>query len=151
MLVLLSTGINVSLGGLIYSFPHHLINLIFVVVTLIGYPLLIFKNKKLKYIGLGISIVLLLFYGSMPFIKEPVYETTIRCSKEDFYYDDTYKIYSTEDLGDLSFEYLDSIESYCIHAKFRKTGETKITVESPTGEKREFDITVGKNTYDIKE
>ena len=46
MLVLLSTSIESSLGGLIYSFPHHLINLIFVLTTLIIYPLFIFDNKK---------------------------------------------------------------------------------------------------------
>ncbi len=93
MLVLLSTGVEISLSGLIYSFPRHLINFIFVIVTLIGYPLLIFKNKYLKYIGLGISIALLLFCGSKPLLKTPAYETILKCSSVDFYYDESYKAY----------------------------------------------------------
>ena len=153
MLGLLSTSIGTSLGGLMYSFPHHLINLLFVVITLIMYPLLIFKkNKVLKYIGLCISVVLLIFWvvRSLTNDNYSKYETTLRCSSETAYFDDTYNIYLTNDLGEVSFEYMDSLESYCVHAKFNKTGDTTLVIESPTGEKIEYKINVGKHTYDIK-
>ena len=150
ILILLSTSVKVSLSGLIYSFPHHLINLILVISTLIISPLAIFKNKYLKYIGLAISVILIIVFGSMPIINRPTYETTLKCSSENFYYDDSYKVYfADEGFGDLSIKYEDNIESYCIHTKFYKTGDTLLIIESPNGVKKEYNLTIGKNTYNL--
>ena len=79
MLILLSMNIETSLGGLIYAFPHHLINLLFILATLVLYPLLIFNDKKLKYIGLAISTVLIIFWGYPVLKVKPANVTTLRC------------------------------------------------------------------------
>lgn len=150
ILVLLSTSVDSSLGGLIYSFPHHLINLIFVISTLIIYPLALFNNKYLKYIGLAISIILIIIFGSKPLLNKPVYETTLRCSSEELYFDENYDVYISDNkLGEVSVEYEDQIEDYCIHSKFYKTGDTELTIESPDGDIREFELQIGKNTYSL--
>lgn len=151
MLVLLSTSIGTSLSGLIYSFPHHLINLIFVIFTLIMYPLVIFNNKYLKYIGLGISIVLLVIFSLPVILNKPTYETTLRCNSEKTPFNDTYKTYLTNsDLGEVFVRYEKNLDDYCIGAKFYKTGETKLVIESPSGEKQEYKLTIGKNTYTLE-
>lgn len=150
ILILLSTSVETSLSGLIYSFPHHLVNLLFVIITLIIYPLVIFNNKYLKYIGLAISILLIIFFGAKPILTRPVYETDIRCSTEKMYFDDSYKTYLLDNnLGEVSIEYIKNIDSYCIHSRFYKTGDTKLVIENEIGEKQEYDLHIGKNTYSL--
>ena len=152
ILILLSSSVETSLGGLIYSFPHHLINLIFVITTLIVYPLALFNNKYLKYIDLVISIILIIIFGLRPLLNKPTYETTIRCSSKELYFDDSYEVYlANSELGDVSIVYEKNIEDYCIHSKFYKTDDTELTIKSPDGGKREFDLHIGKNTYSIDE
>ena len=150
ILFLLSTSIETSLSGLIYSFPHHLINLIFVISTLILYPLLLFKDKVLKYVGLSISIILLIIFGYKPLFNKPTYETEITCNNEKISFDDNYKVsLSDKEFGDLSIIYMKSIEDYCIHTKFYKTGKTKLILENPNGEKKEYNLEIGKNTFHL--
>ena len=44
---LLGGGLASTIVNIKYSFPRHLINTIFIIVTFIIYPLGIFSNKKL--------------------------------------------------------------------------------------------------------
>ena len=150
ILILLSTGVATSLSDLIYAFPRHLVNFLFVVITLIIYPLALFDDKRIKYVGLGISIVLLLFFGIQPLINRPVYNTSIKCSSEKLYFDDSYKVsLDNPKLGDLSIEYEDNIETYCIKAKFYHVGEGLVILEDSNGNKKEYKIVIDKNTYDF--
>ena len=150
ILLLLSTSVGTSLGDLIYAFPHHLINFLFVVITLIIYPLALFDDKRIKYVGLGISIVLLLLFGIQPLINKPVYNTSIKCSSEKLYFDNTYKVFlNNPKLGDLYIEYEEDIEDYCIRAKFYHAGEGLVILEDSNGNKNEYRIVVDKNTYDF--
>ena len=152
MLILLSMNIETSLGGLIYAFPHHLINLLFILATLVLYPLLIFNDKKLKYIGLAISIVLIIFWGYPVLKGKPTYETTLRCDSEALPLKEDTKAYlENNEMGDITMNYEENIDCYCIHAKLYKTGDTKLIVEYEDGSKKVFDLHIGKSTYDIKE
>ena len=36
-----------------------------------------------------------------------------------------------------------------VHADFKKAGNTKLTLEAPTGEKTEYDISIEKDRYEI--
>ena len=126
ILLLLSTSVGTSLSDLIYAFPHHLINFLFVVITLIIYPLALFDDKRIKYVGLGISIVLLLAFGIQPLINKPVYNTSIKCSSEKLYFDDTYKVsLDNPKLGELYIEYED-IEGVGTSYPFRIVGNETI-------------------------
>lgn len=152
MLLLLSFGIGSSLDGLIYSFPNHIINFVFVLTTLIIYPLALFKNKCLKYVGLTISIVLIVFFVSKVLINKPVYDTTLRCSSDELYFDDNYNVYLLDkNYGDLSIKYEEKLESYCINAKFYKSGNTSLIIESPNKEKKEFKIQINRYSYSLDE
>ena len=150
MLLILAPSVSSSLEGLIYSFPHHLINLIFVIATMIIYPLALFNNKYLKYIGLAISIILIIFFGIQPILNRPSYETDIACSGGSLDFDENYKVsFADSSYGDISFRYVENVDAYCIHTKFYKPGDTKLILEDPQGNKQEYDIHIGKNTYSL--
>ena len=148
IILLLGFGLSSSITNVKYSFPKHLINTLFIIASFIVYPLALFKNKKIKYFGLITSVIIMLIFGIKPMLTPSTYETNFKCSDENFIYDDTYKVYLEDpSYGNLNVEYVDSIESYCIHASFKKPGDTKIVLENPDGNKQYFNIHIGKNTY----
>lgn len=148
ILLLLGNGLSVSITNFKYSFPKHLINTIFVFLSLLIYPLVLFNNKKIKIVGLIISILIIIVFGLKPMISASTYETEFKCSGDELIYDETYKAYLEDSsYGNLSIKYVDNIESYCIHASFKKPGKTKVILEDSNGNKQYFNITIGKNTY----
>ena len=42
------------------------------------------------------------------------------------------------------------IEDYLLHADFRRSGDTVLTIISPTGEKTEYDLHIEWDTFEIK-
>ena len=112
------------------------------------YPLGLFNEKKNKYIGLAISVIILMIFGIISILRPSTYNTSFKCGSESFKIDDTYKAYLEDSsYGDLSIEYEKEIESYCIHAELKKPGDTKVILEDSDGNKQYFNIHIGKNTY----
>ena len=135
-----------------FSFPRHLLTVIFCIVTLVIYPLAIFNNKKIKITGLIISILIIIAGAIICFVEPPVYSTDILADSEELYFDDTYKVnIADKKYGDLSIIYIESIESWMVHAEFKKAGTTEFVLESPDGEKKEYSLTIRRDTYSVKE
>ena len=135
-----------------FSFPRHLLTTIFCLVTLIIYPLAIFKNKKIKIVGEIISGIIIVVISVLCFINPPIYSTDILANGENYQFDDTYKVYLNDSkYGNLSIKYEDGIETWMVHAEFKKSGKTEFVLESPDGEKTTFDITIRRDTYSVKE
>ena len=152
ILILLSTNVETSLSSLIFSFPRHIIDFIFVVFTLIMYPLVLFDAKLLKYIGLTISILLALFFGMKVILDRPTYEPSIRCSSEENPYNENYKVYlEDKKYGEVFLKYEERIDAYCLQGKFIKSGKTKLTIEDPNGKKRVYDLKIGQTSYTLSE
>lgn len=152
ILVLLSEEYSTYLSKTIFSFPRHILTTIFCFATLIIYPLYIFKNKKIKIAGVIISSILIAFITIYCFLKPPVYSTDILANGEKYQFDDTYKIYLTDKkYGELSIKYESGIETWMVHADFKKAGKTKFILESPNGEKKTFNIKIRRDTYDVSE
>ncbi len=134
-------------------FPRHLLSMIFCAATVILYPLCIFNKKKLKTAGLIISIAILAaatVYGFRT--GKNRYNTTLLVSGGSLNaeFDDTYKVYlEDESFGRVYIVYEKNIEDYMVNAELRKTGETKLILEAPGGEKQVFALDVGRNTFDI--
>ncbi len=148
ILLLLGIGLQQTIVNFKYSYPKHLINTLFVILSLVIYPLILFDNKRIKYIGLTISIIIMILFGVRSLLTPSTYDTILKCSNETLIYDDTYKVYLEDSqYGDLSVGYEKNIESYCINASFKKPGNTKLIIESPEGDKRVFNIHIGKMTY----
>lgn len=151
MLILTSLGIAPSLNGMIYSFPHHIINLIFILASLILYPLLIFKNKKLKYIGLLVSALLIIIMMFTLKSNNHYYETIIGCSDDEVYYDNNYSAYLNDtSLGKVEIKYDTDLEAYCLYGTFYKTGKTNLIIDDKNDDIKEYELHIGKNTYTLK-
>ena len=152
MLLFLSIFYSEYLSKTIFSFPKHLLTTIFCMITLIIYPLYIFKNKKNRIIGTTISATIIIVMTILCFLNPPVYSTDILSSGEKYQFDSTYKAYLIDQkYGDLSIKYEEAIECYLVHAEFNKAGTTKFVLESPDGEKMIFDITINRDNYTVKE
>jgi len=155
MLLFLGYHYKQFLTETISFFPQHLITTIFCLITLIIYPLYIFDNKKIKIIGLSISIIIILLATIYSFSSgRNTYNTSLLISGGEMAgieYDDTYKVYlKDESYGKVYIHYLDSIETYIVNAEFRKTGETQVILESPNKEKYIYDIIIYRNSYNIE-
>jgi hypothetical protein len=152
MLLLLSGELSRYINLTVFSFPRHLLNMLFCIITLIIYPICIFNNKKIKITGLIISIILLILVIIYSILKPPVYSTDILADGGKYHFDNTYKVYLVDkEYGNLSFKYEENIEAWMIHADFKKAGKTKFILESPDGFKKEFDLTIKRDTYTVKE
>ncbi len=135
-----------------FSFPRHLLTTIFCISALIIYPLAIFKNKRIKTVGVVISGIIIVVVTIICFIHPPVYSTDILLSGEKYQFDNTYKVYLNDNkYGNLYIKYEDSIEAWMVHADFKKSGKTEFVLESADGKKMVFDILIRRNTYTIKE
>ena len=139
------------LNSVIMYFPNHLISMIFCLLCIIILPIYIFKNKRIKYIGLIISILIIIvstFFSI--FNKKEFYTTPIIYSDNEYgiKFNKEYKAYfEDEKYGNLYIEPYEDI--YTIQAEFKKIGETKIIIEYPNKLKKEFKIKIGRNSYEL--
>ena len=152
ILILLGEEYAGYLSKVIFSFPRHLLTTIFCLVTLIIYPLVIFKNKKIKITGEIISGIVIAAMTILCIVNPPIYSTDILGNGEKYKFDDSYKVYLIDEkYGELSIKYEPGIEDWMVHAEFKKAGKTEFVLESPDGKKKVFDISIERDTYTIKE
>lgn len=152
ILLLVGTSYEMYLARTIFSFPKHILTTIFCAITLIIYPIAIFKNKKIRIIGAIISIAIIITMTVLVLLNPIVYNTTLLVSggQMNVTFNDTYKVYLTdESYGDVYFKYEDALEDWVLNVTFKKAGNTELVLESPNGEKTMFDVTIGYDTYDI--
>ena len=152
--MLLLTGEECAgyLSKTMFSFPRHLLTTIFCICALIIYPLAIFNNKKVRNVGVVISGLLIILIVLVCIINPPIYSTNILANGEKYQFDDTYRVYLTDNkYGDLSIKYEEGVEDWFVHADFKKAGKTEFILESPDGEKTTFDITIKRDTYKVVE
>lgn len=143
-------------GEAVHFFPQHLLSALFCAATLILYPLYIFQNKTIRIVGVTLSILLILaasIYGVID-KRSHTYDTTLLLSDTEtsgLSFDDSYTA-SLEDeaYGSVWIGYEEGIDSYCVHASLTKTGQTRLVLESPEGEKTVYDVTIERNSYHIE-
>lgn len=148
----LGIHLNGFLAQLFFSFPRHLLTVLFCIVSLIIYPIAIFKDKKIRITGAAIGGIISIACIIMSLISPLIYSTDILADGENYHFDDTYKVYLADNsFGTLSLRYEEAIECWMIHADFKKAGKTEFVLESPDGEKKTFDLEVSIDNYDIEE
>ena len=149
ILILLGEELGRYISFTMFSFPRHLLTTIFCIVTLIIYPLAIFSNKT-KIVGVTISSLIIIAIIILSFLNPPVYSTDILANGEEYKFDNQYKVYLLDSkYGDVNIRYEEGIESWMVHAEFKHAGKTEFVLESPSGEKNIFDITIERDTYKI--
>lgn len=135
-------------------FPNHLLSAIFCVASLIIYPLYVFHEKKIKLVSLAISIAILIAAAVWVLAGgRASYNTDLLGSHGSLgaVFDDTYEVYlEDEAYGNVSVTYVEAIEDYVVRAQLTKTGETRLIIVSPEGEKQIFDVEIGRDTYEIE-
>ena len=152
MLVFLGLHYMGFLGKTIYNFPHHLLSMLFCVITLIIYPLGIFTNKKVRVVGIIISVLIILITSVLAITNNNVYNTIVLVNdgSAGAIFDDSYKVYlEDESFGRVYIEKNESLDDYVVNAEFKKAGKTNIILENSNGNKEVYEIDIKSNTYDI--
>ena len=134
-----------------FSFPEHLITVIFCVITMIGYPIILFSEKKVKVAGVIFSILAISLSSIINLQKPGVYDAHLFSSggSQKIVFTDKDKVYlADESFGTITIEYQENLKDYEIVGHFVKSGETKIFIETKDGD-FVYDINVRQNTYEL--
>ena len=156
MLLFLGYHYLTYVGEAVHFFPNHLLTSVFCALTLLIYPVYIFReNKKVRTAGLILSVVILLaasVYGVLD-KRSHTYDTSLLLSGSEttgIEYDDTYRVYlEDEAYGTVRIGYEEALQGYLIYASFTKTGDTVLVLESPDGQQYRYDLTVQRSSYTV--
>lgn len=152
ILILLGFMLNKYLSETLFYFPRHLLTTIFCVATLLLYPLVIFKDRKLNIAGIIISSLIIIVMTFLSLKTPIVYSTYVLSDGDEYHFDNTYTVYlADEKYGDVNIQYDASLETYTIHADFKHAGETELVIEEPDGRTKKYNLNIGMNTYTLKE
>ena len=133
-----------------FSYPHYILISLFCAGTMIIYPLYIFNNKKIRITGVVISTIIIIAVTVLCIINPPIYSTDILVSGEKNQFDNTYKVYLKDSkYGNVKITYNEKIDSYLVHADFKKEGKTYMILESSDGNKVKYDLDIKRDTYKI--
>ena len=153
MLVFLAWHYYGFLREAVSFFPNHLLSALFCAVTMCVYPLCIFKDRQLRVAG-GILSAGLRLAATVFVLAQggTSYDTDVLSSGGSLgaEFDDTYTAEFTDPaFGTCEMRYEENIDAWMVHASFTKTGETQLILRAPDGTEQVFDLTVGRDTYDI--
>ena len=154
--ILIILGIDYSnyLGKTVYLFPHHLLSALFCAVTIAIYPLCIFNDKKVKTIGIIISILIILAATVYALVNRYTYNTTLLSNNGELgaVFDDSYKAYLEDDsFGKVEIVYNEAIEDYLLNANLVKGGHTRLILEDSKGSRKIYNLDIGYSKVDITE
>ncbi len=152
VLLLLGYHYNKFFGLTRYYFPHHLLSTVFCFITLLLYPLCIFHNKKIRNVGIIISILIIAGASAYSLINRNIYHTTVLTSEGSAgaVFDDTYHVYLEDSsYGSVQLVYNEAIETYMVDAEFIKGGKTNLILEDADGNQTIFALDIKYHNYEI--
>jgi hypothetical protein len=150
MIILTGYSYQTYFSDFLFYIPRYILICLFCACMMIMYPVMIFEDKKIKTAGAvigGIAVIVLTVIGLK---NPPVYSTEIMGNSEEHVFDNTYQVSLADGTyGSVKIIYIDSVEDYFVHADFKKGGKTVLVLESPSGEKTEYNLSIEKDTYEI--
>ena len=151
MILLTASSYRTYLDDFLFFSPRFILICLFCIAAMLIYPIAIFEDKKIRTAGVVISSIIIVFFSVITLMNPVGYSTEIlgggSYGKE---LDDTYKVYLEDDkYGQVKMMYIESIDSYMVHADFKRAGDTVLILEDSKGEKTEFDLHIEKDTYEI--
>lgn len=150
MILLTADSYSAYFSDFLFSRPRYILISMFCACAMILYPVAVFHNKKIKAVGVAISVAAIAALTILSLVKPPVYSTEIMGNGKEHQFDDTYTAYlADKKYGDVEIRYDESFEDYVLHADFKKAGDTVLTLVSPTGEKAEYDLHIERHTYTV--
>lgn len=139
-------------SDLLFSSPRYILITLFCAVVMVLYPAAIFRNRKIRIAGAVIGGILVIALTVLGLFRPPVYSTELLLSGDDCTFDDTCSVrLADERLGSVTIRHLDGIDCYAVYADFRHAGSSILTLTYPSGETKEFDFNVERDTYRITE
>ena len=133
-----------------FSMPRYFLIVLFCAAVMILYPAAIFDDKKIKAVGAAVGGAAVIVITAICLLNPPVYSTEIMSNDEEHPFDSAYSVYLADaKYGDVEIRYMDSVEDYMIHADFKRSGDTVMTLAAPSGEKEEYHIHIERDTYEI--
>ena len=132
------------------TFPKHLLSALFCFATMFIYSLAVTEQKKQRIIALTVSAVIVAASVVVAIISPTNISTSVMASYKDGPFDETYSVHiEDEKLGTVSIKAIDDF--YVVQGDFKRTGKTKLILEDKDGNKRSFDLDIGRKTYTINE
>ncbi|MBR6205632.1 MAG: hypothetical protein IKQ73_00470 [Oscillospiraceae bacterium] len=136
-------------------FPRHLLSALFCAATLVIYPLFVFAAKRLRTIGLILSLMIIAAATVLAVTGErSAYNTVLLVNNgsQGVEFDGSYEAsLEDESFGEVYIDFDENIQDHMVKASFRKTGETKFILRAPDGTERVFRIDVHRSSVDIAE
>ena len=150
MILLTAYSYFTYFSDFLFSRPRYILISLFCICAMILYPVLIFRNKKIRAAGAAIGTVIVIALTVICLVNPPVYSTEIMGNSEEHPFDRSYSVsLADEKFGSVEIIYVESIENYMVHADFRRAGDTVLTMISPTGERTDYDLHVERDTYSV--
>ena len=140
------------LGETLYYFPFNLLSCLFCFITILIYPIIIFKNKKIVTTGVIIGIAIIFAMSFISLSKRTVYNTIVLVNggEAGTVFDDSYKVYLEDSkYGNVHIEYDGALDDYEVAAEFKRGGKTVLILEDSKGNKTEYDLDIKRDRYDI--
>lgn len=152
MIILTAASYRQYLSYFTYCRPYYILVCVFCAAAMLIYPNAIFNNKKIKTAGTVISVLLVVVLTVITVINPLRYSTELFSTVDEKDITDEYQVSLADDkYGDVSIKYIEGIDSYMVHADFKKKGETELIINTPDGTTKTYDLNIGLFTYDIKE
>nr|MCR5624987.1 hypothetical protein [Lachnospiraceae bacterium] len=151
MILITANSYYKYLNDFLFYMPKYILISVFCACVMILYPVMIFENKKIRLTGAIIGAVAVIGISAYVFVKPDTYTTEIMLNGDEYSFDDTYKVSIADDkYGDVEIIYFNQLQDYAVRADFKRAGKTVITLESPDGEKKDYNITIERDTYEIE-
>ena len=133
-----------------FCMPRYILIVIFCAGAMILYPVVIFKNRWIRTVGAVIGAVAVVILTIMCLRSPKAYSTDIMGNNEEHPFDASYTVSLADPkFGEVSIRYEEGIEDYLLHADLKRAGDTVLTIESPSGEKTEYDLHIEPDTYKV--
>lgn len=152
MILLTALSYKTYLTYFTFYHPKYILISIFCTIAVIIYPNMLFNNKKIKIIGTIISSLIIIGVTVLVILNPYKYSTEILSEVDNKEITNEYQV-SLKDkkYGEVHIEYIDAIESYMVHADFKRNGKTELIIKTPEGKTKEYELTIEIDTYKLKE
>lgn len=136
----------------IYCFPFYILTSLFCIAALLIYPNVLFDDKKIKKAGTAISALIIVVITVITLINPLKYPADLISEVDGKEITSDYQASLADDkYGDVSIVYIDGLNSYMVHADFKRRGQTELIVKAPDGTTTKYDLDIGIFVYDITE
>ena len=151
MILLTADSYSLYFSDFLFYAPKYILIWLFCGCVIIFYPVLIFENKRIKLVGAVIGIGIVAVLTVLGLLNPPIYSTTLMVGGGENKFSEDYMVYlADERYGTAEMRYESGIEDYLIHCDFKRAGKTILTIEAPDGSRTDYEITIERDTYDLK-